>query len=295
MSNIDYFDTDDRQTLLGWFNGTVLDSYWSTDRVETKGKANYDGSDETKLFWLVQIDEVLQEYDKVVAPSLSLNMGLGKGWYPNEDGTRVEHEDAAPDEEVEAGNAKPIVFKGGSMYGKFLGLVNGKYESYYTGTPVDPMVEEPKVLDDGPEPMYQLWEARADLAKHGLGDPRDASIWRGTRWEFRGLGFMYRQTKVPGFKAVPVTYLGYTDPSQLNQEGAGEPVSGGRDVDPQEVSLTLPAGTEPALVERLTKTLSASSSHTEFMKEALKLEEVKTNPEVKSAVMNAENGPWGLK
>lgn len=290
----DPFDPDESQQLLGHYRGTVLESFWSTDRVQSKGKANYDGADTTKLFWLTSIDEVLQYgYNKLVPEANTIKFGVGEKWIPNEDGTRIEHEDAASDEEIAAGNAKPVPFGGGSLYGKFLGLVNNKYTSYFTDSPVDPMVDEPKVLDDGPEPEYQLYGARAKLQQLGRNDPREAGIWVGFQWEFRGLGFWYRSTKRPGFGVVPVTYVGFNEDTPSVAPGA--PEQAGSVVDAADVAARLPGDTEPGLVEQLAKLVSVSASHTEFMKQALVITEVKGDDAIKAAVMDSENGPWATK
>lgn len=297
QEEVDYFNPDDRQGLLGWYSGTVIESFWSTDRVQSKGKATWDGADDSKLFWLVRIDDVHQDYDQMVPPTMSAKMSIGKKWLPNEDGTFVEHEDAASDEEVAAGTAKPLYIKGSSMYGKFLGLTNGNYESYYTQTPVDPMVDEPVVLDDGPEPDYDLTGVRQEMNRLGRKDPRRADIWVGFQFEFRGLGFKYRQTKgTPGMNAVPVRFLGFDPEAHIDGSGAaGEAQSSNGSVDPASVSLSLPDDTEAGLVDDIVKLVEVSSSHTEFMKQALVLDGVKTNNGVKSAVMDAENGPWSKK
>lgn len=292
----DYFDTDDKQQLLGWFQGTVLDSFWSTDRVQSQGKSTYEGADITKLYWHVRVDDVLQEYDKMVPPTMTVSFGLGDKWFQDPDHPDyVRHEDDPGEEAIEKEGKKPILFKGSSLYGKFVGLCNGKYYSFHTQTPIDPLVGEPVVLDDGPEPEYDLAGVRGNFSQRGVtADPRTASIWIGMQFLFRGLGFPYRQTKgTPGFRATPVAFLGYdadaSDSAPSGSEQAGEPI------DPQVVAGTLPAHTEPALVDDLAKLVGSATSHTEFMKMALKMDNVKGDPEIKAAVMNSVDGPWSAK
>jgi hypothetical protein len=295
----DYMDTDDSQQLLGWFEGTVLDSYWSTSRIESQGKATFDGADTYKLFWHVRVDDVLQEYDKMVPPSMSVSMGMGEGWLQDPDNKNiVRHEDDPGDEAVEAGRAKPIRFKGSSLLGKFAGLCTGKYESYYTQTAIDPLVDDLVVLDDGPELEYDLAGVRGNFTQRGvIADPRDASIWTGMRFLFRGVGFVYRQTRgTPGFRATPFVFLGYdpeaSDSAPSSTESAS---SAGPVVEPSDVALALPEGTDEKLVGQLTDMVNSSKTHTAFMRLALKLPEVKGNEEVKAKVMDAEAGPFAVK
>lgn len=295
----DYMDTDDSQQLLGWFEGTVLDSYWSTSRIESQGKATFDGADTYKLFWHVRIDDVLQEYDKMVPPTMSVSMGVGEKWIQDPDNKNiVRHEDDPGDEAVEAGRAKPIRFKGGSMLGKFVGLCTGKYDSWYTQTPVDGLVDEPVVLDDGPGLEYDLAGVRGNFSQRGIvADPRDASIWTGMRFLFRGVGFVYRSTKgTPPFRATPFAFLGHDPDAHEDSPSSTEAASpAGPVVDSSDVALALPEGTEPELVERLTELVNTSDTHTSFMRAALKLPEVKGDAAIKAKVMDVDAGPWAVK
>lgn len=304
----DYMDIDESQGLLGWFEGTVLDSYWSTPRADSKGKATFDGADTTKLYWLVRVDTVHQDYERVVPESMSTNWGIGDKWHQDpENENQIRHEDDPGDEAVEAGTAKPILFKGSSMWGKFIGLCTGKYENYFTQTPIDPMVDYPVVLDEGPEVEYELYTVRLDFEKRGVqADPRDASIWKGMRFEFRGLGFPYRQTKgTPAFRATPVRFLGF-DEAVASSDPVGNAVPPASEpVDPQLLLATLPeavvdrvAGNDEAtveLVEGLAELVGSSDTHTVFMRQALKLPMVKGDADIKKAVMNKDSGPYSVK
>lgn len=292
-------DTDDSQQLLGWFAGTVLDSIWSSSRVESEGKYSGDGADNTKLYWHVRVDDVYQEYDKMVPPTMTVSMGIGEKWHWDpEYRNLVRHEDDPGDEAVEAGKAKPILFKGSSLYGKFLGLCTGKYESYYTQTPIDPLVDDVRVLDDGPPIEYDLTGVSANFRERGItADSRDSSLWVGQRFLFRGTGFIYRQTKgTPSFRATPVAWLGY-DPtasdSALSSTESASPA--GPVVSPEEVALALPEGTPDGVIATVTQLVNSSTSHTEFMKKALKLDEVKGDADIKAKIMDAASGPWAVK
>jgi hypothetical protein len=94
-----------------------------------------------------------------------------------------------------------------------------------------------------------------------------------------------------------VAYLGY-DPDAAAEAGSGAPGAAGEDqvpIDAGDVANTLPAHTEPGLVDDLAKLVSVSASHTEFMRNALQIEKVKGDDELKKKVMDAEEGPWSVK
>lgn len=295
----DYMDTDDSQQLLGWFEGTVLDSYWSTSRIESQGKATFDGADTYKLFWHVRVDDVLQEYDKMVPPTMSVSMGVGEKWIQDPDNKNiVRHEDDPGDEAVDAGRAKPILFKGSSMVGKFVGLCTGKYESYYTQSAIDPLVDDLVVLDDGPPVEYDLAGVRGNFSQRGIvADPRDASIWTGMKFLFRGVGFVYRMTRgTPGFRATPVAFLGFDPDAHEDGSSSTEKASpAGPVVSADDVAEALPEGTEPAVVNKVTDLVNNNDTHTSFMRAALKIPEVKGNADIKAKVMDADAGPWAVK
>jgi hypothetical protein len=298
----DYWDPDDSQQLLGDFEGTVLQSFWSTMRIQSQGKIDGAGADNTQLYWLVSVDEVWQEYDKIIPESVSINFGIGEKWRSDESGRFVEHEDDPDPAKVASGDAKAMSFKGGSMYGKWLGLCGGRYDSYYTQTNVDPLVADLRVLDDGPELRYDLSGVRAIQSRRKVGNPRDASIWVGLRFRFRGVGFVYKQTKgTPSFKVMPFSFLGFSedvaasyDPNSAGTIDAGDNGASSVVTEAALVSETL-VGASGELVETLTTLVSNASSHPEFMKGALKIPEVKGNPDIKASVMNANTGPWSKR
>jgi hypothetical protein len=294
-----YWDSDDRQQMLGDVEVTVMDSFWSTPRIESKGKAQFDGADKVQLYWHARVDEIFQEYDKVPPEVLNLQMSIGDGWLTDEHGTLVENKDDPPEEKLKAGKAKPIQFKGSSFYGKFLGLCGGKYDSYYTQTVVDPMTAPPTVLDDGDKVEYDLAEVRALLARRHA-NPRNASIWVGFRWRCRGLGFYYsRPPQLSGMKVCPVAFLGIDEAVASAHTPGQTSLSGAAPADqvvvhPELVSATLP-GASAALVEDLTKLIGTSGSHVEFMRNALNIDEVKGDDGLKAAVMDAKEGPWAQR
>lgn len=299
---VDYMNIDETQGLLGDFDGTVIDAYWATPRQDSQGKATFDGADTTKQYWLVRIDHVHQEFDKVIPETMSINWGIGDKWHKVPEAPHlVRHEDDPGDEAVESGKAKPIFFKAGSALAKFVGLCTGRYDSYYTGLPVDPLVEEPMVLDDGGPVEYGLYPVRANFADRGVvADSRDASIWIGMKFRFRGLGFSYRQTKgVPPFTVRPVYFLGYEEIApDAGRNGVPSASGAGVVVSAADVASALPEGlvgeVDEVACDEVATLLSSASSHTEFMRGALRTEMSKSNADVKAWFMD-EDGAWAVK
>jgi hypothetical protein len=297
---VDYFDTDDSQGLLGHFVGTVVDSFYSNDLAVSEGKAIYDGNDKTKLYWHVRVDDVLQEdYSGVVPETVTMSFGLGDKWWANEAGDQVRHEDDPGDDAVERGEAKPILFRTNSNFGKFLGLITGKNDAYRGD------FGEAVALDGGDSDVnYDFSNLPSYMRRNKLTDTRESKIWQGLRFEFRGLGIKYRSTQGdPRMRALPVRYLG-TDTTDAgvavspdSSAEASTPRSG--PVTAETVSKLLPSDTPPDLVESITTLVSTSASHTEFMRNALMLDGVKGDEEinkvVKAAVMSEHEGPWAAR
>lgn len=295
-----YWDDDTRQQRLADVEVTVLQSFWSTPRIESKGKAQFDGADKVQLYWNCRIDEVYQDYDKALPEQFGVQISPGEGWIADEHGVMVSHKDDPSEELLQAGKAKPIQFKGSSFMGKWLGLCSGKYSSWYTRTNVDPMTREPIVLDDGDEVEYDLGSVRSVLARRKA-NPRDAGIWVGMKFRLRGLGFYYRNTEgTPGVKVMPTAFLGLDEavvadyvPGSAGSDGSGA-ITTGLVAHPELVSETLP-GASAELVETITELVSKATSHPEFMRGALQVEEIRTTPDLKAAIMNASEGPWSKK
>ena len=293
-----YWDDDDRQVLLGDFEGVVLDSFWSTPRIESKGQAQFDGADTIQLYWHVKPTEVYQEWDNLVPDHITVQFGIGEGWETDEDGVMVSHTDDPSEEKLEKELAKPIQFKGSSLYGKFLGLCSGKYKTYYTQTNVDPMVGPVKVLDDGDKIDWDLGTVRSVLARKKA-NPRDASIWKGVVFRFRGVGLPYRQDRDnPRFKVLPVAFIGEDQDAAAAYDGGsagrGGTSSAGQPSSPRLVAETLP-GASAELVETITGLVDSSETFTLFRRNTLNLPEVKADSEIKAAVMNETGGPWSVK
>lgn len=292
-------DVDDSQQLLGWFEGTVIDPLWSNSRAQSEGKYTGDGADTIKAYWHVSVDKVHQDYDKMAPPTTTVSFGIGEKWHVDpENPNVVRHEDDPGEAAIEAGDGKPILIKGSSVFGKVVGLSTGKYESYFTQTAVDPMVRDLVVLDDGPPVEYEMYGVADAMRARGITtDSRDISIWRGARFLFRGVGIPYRNTQgTPRFQVLPFAFLGFDEDVASGAESssaglAGRPVS----IDPADVANLCAADTPAEAVEELAKLLSTSNTHTEFMRAALRIVNgQKLGEDVKAAVMN-EDGLWALR
>lgn len=294
----DYFETNDSEGDLGDFIGLVTNSIWSNPDIESKGKADFENSDRYQLYWFVKVLDILQEdYDDDTEDTV-VTMSIGKDWGPEGDGDEIRHKDDPGDEAVEAGKAKPILFSGaprrGSVYGKFLTLTRGANDNYYTSE------GEAEVLDGGEEVDFDLVGVRNYFRKLGITDPRKASIWNNNVFRFRGLGLKYNRDQKPRLKALPVAWLGTLEDYEAKTgivvgTGTDGNVKVGGTAEAENVAATLPSDTEPATVETLTQLVNSSSSHTEFMKNALKLPEVRGNQPITDAIMNEGEGPWSAK
>lgn len=281
MSNINYFDTDDSQGLLGHFIGKVGPSFWSSTLAESKGEQSWQGADKTKLFWNVGVEDVLQDgYEGVVPPAVTVNMGIGNGWWADETGLIVRHEDDPGDEAVEAGTAKPKLFKSSSLYGMFLDLVAGKAQAYRTemGAAV--------VLDGGPDVEYGLNKLAAYMREHRFQDTRDATIWNDLLFEFRGLGLKYRnQEGDPRMKPYPVRFLGVGEVTESIKAPAASNTE-------DDAKVWVDFGASASTAATLVQLSRAATSHAEFARNALMLAEVKDDEKLSEAVADENNGRW---
>lgn len=295
----DYFETNDSDGELGDFIGLVEDSIWSNAEIESKGKADYDGADRYQLYWNVTPLQILQDDFDDDVDSATVTMGIGKDWYPEGDGDDIRHKDDPGDALVDARKAKPILFNGslrkGSVYGKYLALTRGAVDCYENDR------GEAEVLDGGDEVEYDLTPVRRKFKSQGVIDPRKASIWKGHVFRFRGLGLKYRDDQKPRLKALPVAYLGTLEEWEKNsgntvvrnESGAVDRVGGTAEA--IDVAKTLHPDTDPTIVETITDLVNNASSHTEFVKTALKLPEVKDDAVLTTVLMDEIHGPWSAK
>lgn len=273
-----YLDTDDSSGLLGHFIGTVKTSWWSTPMAETNGEQTAEWAQETRLYWDVSVDDVLQEFGDTVPESLTLSFTCGKGWLADVAGREVRHKDAASDEEVEAGTAKPKLFRSDSVYGRFVAMIIGKFSDW----------GDQEILDDGGEIVVDLDAVSKFLTDHRTPDPRDAKVWEGIQWEFRGMGRSWtdRQGKeMPAhMKALPVRMLGANDVAETSSPDAPF-------ID-NAADLWGAAGADVPTLSTLTALRNAASSHTEFMKNAALLPAVKDNEALLKVIEENTDGPW---
>ena len=293
----DYFETNDSDGDLGHFVGLVDNSIWSNPDIESKGKADFENSDRYQLYWYTKVLDILQEDFDDDTEDVTVTMSIGKDWLPEGDGDDIRHKDDPGDDAVERGEAKPILFSGaprrGSVYGKYLTLTRGANDNYYTSE------GEAEILDGGDEIEIDLVGIRNYFRKQGITDPRKASIWNGHVFLFRGLGLKYNRDQKPRLKALPVKWLGtledYEAQTGVSVKTEGGVTKVGGTAEAENVATTLPTDTAPEVVEMLTQVVNSSSSHTEFMKTALKLPEVRGNEDLTSAIMNEAEGPWSAK
>lgn len=289
------FDNDDSTGFLLDFRHTVLESYWSSpaDQAPEGKTVDFDGAEKTRLYWLVRVDEVYQDYDGDVPETQSLNMSTGSGWWPEPtDETIVRHED---DDNPE----KPKLFKSSSFIGQFIGLVSGKQDKY-KGAKIT-------VKDGGDEVEYDMTPALQYLLDNDMADPRDATIWVGTQWRNRGLAFDYSRGKKDEdderevrARSVPVAFLG-VDPevAQGDKDWSGKQEQGPAESNVTVGTIITTIPTEEPITEaqaqELAQLVETSPNHSQFMRSALMLDWVKEDDTVKAAVMNKADGPWSLR
>jgi hypothetical protein len=264
----DYWDdpTDDSTGLLGHFIGRIDESFWSNLGAETQGKVSGEGADNTKLFWHLEVLDILQEdFGGTPPETITVNYGIGGKWWVDPDNAHlVEHEDEAPD------NPKPLKFHGNSALGKLLSAVAFK----------DEPLGEYKVLDGAGDVDIVMKGVADYFRKNGFRDARDARIWKGLIFEFRGLGFPYGKGKFGNMKPFPTRFAGM-DADGLDVTPKDEGV-------PMEDSVWLGL-TSAATAKMLDKLVTSSSSHEDFVKNASMLPDVKGNDDLLAAIADPNN------
>lgn len=295
---VDYFNTNDSDGDLGHYIGLVEDSIWSNPDIESKGKADFDGADRYQLYWNVKVLDILQEDFEDDVDYNTVTMSIGKGWFPEDNKVDIRHEDDPGDDAVERGEAKPIFFSGatrrGSVYGKYLALTRGASEAFETSE------GEAEVLDGGDEVEYDLTGILRYMRKNGITDPRNASVWEGHVFLFRGLGLKYNRDQKPRLKALPTKWLGTLEQYEKNEGVTVERSEGGNvkasgTAAPETVASILGAGVSAEAVEAITDAVNKASTHTEFARIALVLPEVRANESLTPLIMDEENGPWSAR
>lgn len=286
------FDNDDSSGFLLDYSHTVIESFWSSPADEAPdGKSvDWEGAEKVRLYWLVRVDEVYQDYDGEVPETQSLNMSTGTGWWqdPNDE-TIVRHEDDTEDKEKS--------FKSSSFYGQVIGLIIGKQDKY-KGAKIT-------VKDGGEDVDYDMTGALKYLVDNDIADPRDATIWVGTQWRNRGLAFDYSRGKKDDdderevrARSVPTAFLGVDEEiAQGRSAPASTTDTVVTNVTTNTIIATIP--TQDPISEdqadELIQLLTTSANHSQFMRSALMLDWVKEDDVIKGAVMDKAAGPWSLK
>lgn len=281
----DRWNVNESDNRLGWFIGTVTEDYYSDSMTESGGKATFQNADQVARFWKLTVDDVIQEYDGKVPEEVSIKLGLGKGWEKTPDGTAVRHEDddeSAPDDDAD--------FKASSGYGQLVALCIGKRKEW--------KAREVIVMDGGDEVEYDFSGVTDYMRANDYDDPREAGIWVGTKWLFRGLALIYNEGDEPRTTPKPVAFLGTSDAPTGSTGGAGKASSakGKVEVDPEDVGNKLvEAGAEPTdeQVEQLAKLLETSPNHAAFARNALAI--VGNDEALRAAVMDQGSGAWSVR
>lgn len=291
---VDYFNTDDSAPFVSWFAGTVKESYGDTPANQAlaagRDEPTFKGATETRIYWGVTVDEIFQEWENVPPELITVNWKIGSDWYADESGFILRHKDDPGDEAVENEKAKPILFKETSQYGSFLSMVRGARPNY------DTRQGAPKVMDGGPKNIaYDLTGLAKWFRANSVYDSRDTRIWIGHRFLFRGLELDYGGNFQASTRPLPVAWLGHDDgvDSPINSAGAG--TSEVAQVEPADVAATLPPSTSPELVEQVTALVGSAANFNQFMKNALVLDEVKADEELKTKIMDQSDGPWSVR
>jgi len=281
----DLYAGDNSSGLLTHFVGRVNKGLWSTIFAESQGQTTGDFAQNTMLFWHVGVLDILQaNYEAKGAPveSILTSFGIGNGWHQTpDDPNLVEHEDDTDDYKKK--------FHASSALMRFVYLVSGE-NSAYEGT---------KVLDgDDENYSIDLSGVRQVHAQKGVKTLRDASIWDGMIFEFRGLGTPTRDRPNPRAKALPVRYVGYeesevTDLSQYVQQtsttnSAGASTRGLGTPEQHQVDQWISAGASGATVDILSRLHASSPSYEAFKGNAAMIGDVKDNEELLKAINNPE-------
>lgn len=257
------WNVDDSTGLLAHFIGTVQSSIWTTDATR---------SDPNKPFlaWQVSVDDVMQDnFQGTIPETISLNISIGNGWTEDEDGLTVEHKDGVE------------MFKASSAYGKIIGIVAGKSDSFGSNV---------VVKDGGGDLEIDLAGLAKYMGEQGFDDPRVSNIWNGLTFEFRGFGFRYRDTKSDDevFQNVlPVRFVGVgeaaAEAKPAKATKAEKAASEVRDT----VGIWTSNGADDDTAKTLNDLANSVESHTAFVKQALVIPAVQESDDLKAAVMDA--------
>lgn len=293
MANEDYWDnpTDDSSGLLGHFVGKVLDSFWSNAAQESQGKATGDWAETTQLYWNVELLDIMQEdFGGQPPETLFVQFGIGKKYWPDtENENFVEHEDDTED--------NIIKFKGQSGIGKILSMVAGKGKDALGQFKVEDGGGDVQVDFSGLKEYFQA-------EKVGMGEVRDARIWQGLVFEFRGLAFPTRDNANPRMKAIPVRFIGVdSEDNPLTTEAIQEKMSQGKGgghgrrggsgrqaaADKPPSQHWLDAGADKSTAKQLDKLAHTAKDYAGFATNAVLLKAVKDSEGLLAAVNDEAN------
>jgi len=283
------WDTDDSSGLLGHFTGTITDSWFSTD-------ADYQDGKTVCLWWTVEVEEVLQEdYEGQVPEEVTNMLSIGSDWL-TEDRETVTHK---------KGRSK---FHSTSVYGKLLNIVLGKaegYSQYNQGRLI-----EAELTDGGDDVDIDFGNLESVLQKRG--DPEQAKIWNGLRFEFRGMRFNYGKGRdgnlmMSGSKPMPARFLGVVEDAKLEPAKAASKAT-------KATKATAKAAPAPVAEERpdlgtALTTVNATEAQTAFLngalaeadsfaalsKAAFAIDGVSENSDLLAFVLDQNAGLWTYK
>lgn len=253
------WDTDDSSGLLSHFVGTITESVWTTDSQRQDPNKPF-------LSWQVTVDDILQDNFSGTAPeTVTVNVSIGNGWVEDENGETVEHKDGLES------------FKSQSAYGRIINLVVGKADGYGSNA----------VVKDGDgDIVADLSDVRKYMEANGYADPRVSAIWTGFQFEFRGIGFKFRDQSVDDVFAnvLPVRVVNVP-----GGEVAAKPAKSkaAAKAERDTVGIWTSNGADEETATTLNELANKAGNHAEFARDALVLPAVQGNDDLKAAVMDA--------
>lgn len=283
------WETDDSSGFLSAFNGTVKDTWFGTD-------PRYNNGDTTILFWNVSVDEVLEERDGEIPEELALSLPVGTGW-ETEDGATVEHS---------KGKEK---FHASSVLGKLIDAVMGTVANFGNNAS----------RTDGEELVVDL-EGLADVLPK-RGEPTQADVWKGLRFEFREVVFDFgpdkkaakaadgTQPHITSRRTLPVKYLGEAGAETAEAPKAAKSNTADK-VAAAKAAAAKKAAAKPAEAEaegpfsfvadeglraQLTAALNDATDFNAFCEAVLAIPEALTDDAVLAKCLDDQSGPWASR
>lgn len=283
------WETDDSSGFLSAFAGTVKDTWFGTD-------PRYNNGDTTILFWLTSVDEVLEERDGEIPEELTLSLPVGTGW-ETEDGASVEHS---------KGKEK---FHASSVLGKLIDAVMGTVANFGNNAS----------RTDGEELVVDL-EGLADVLPK-RGEPTQADVWKGLRFEFREVVFDFgpdkkaakekdgTQPHITSRRTLPVKFLGEAGSEKAEPkkaDGAAKVAAAAKKAAAAKAAAK-PAEAAPeaegpfsfvedeGLRAQLEAVLNDASDFNGFCEALLAIPEALTDDAVLAKCLDEQSGPWASR